>query len=92
MTAKFYDAKNGFFTKMMNMPQSSIQGDKYLFDYKNYFYYRVELNYEKQNYQDFNMNPSQQIYSNLNNNRKSNKIMNIICYKFIYIIVCLIKK
>jgi hypothetical protein len=24
MTAKFYDAKNGYFTKMMNMPQSSL--------------------------------------------------------------------
>jgi hypothetical protein len=67
MTAKFYDARRGFFTKMMNMPQSSIQGDKYVFDYKNYFYYRVDLDYEKQNYQVFNINKYQNIYSNLNN-------------------------
>jgi hypothetical protein len=52
---------------MMNMPQSSIQGDKYVFDYKNYFYYRVDLDYEKQNYQVFNINKYQNIYSNLNN-------------------------
>ena len=65
MTAKFYDAKNGYFTKMMNMPQSSIVGDKFTFDSTKYFYYRVELDYEKQNYQVFNMNPTQTLYSNL---------------------------
>jgi hypothetical protein len=65
MTAKFYDAKNGFFTKMMNMPQSSIVGDKFTFDSTKYFYYRVELDYEKRNYQVFSMNPSQTDYSSL---------------------------
>ena len=65
MTAKFYDAKNGYFTKMMNVPQSSIVGDKFTFDSTQYFYYRVELDYEKQNYQVFNMNPTQTLYSSL---------------------------
>jgi hypothetical protein len=65
MTAKFYDAKNGYFTKMMNMPQSSISGNTFIFDSTKYFYYRVELDYEKQNYQVFNMNPEQTFYSNL---------------------------
>jgi hypothetical protein len=65
MTAKFYDAKNGYFTKMMNVPQSSISGDKFVFDSTQYFYYRVELDYEKHNYQVFNMNPTQTLYSNL---------------------------
>ena len=65
MTAKFYDAKNGYFTKMMNMPQSSIVGDKFTFDSTKYFYYRVELDYEKQNYQVFSMNRDQTEYSNL---------------------------
>jgi hypothetical protein len=65
MTAKFYDAKNGYFTKMMNVPQSSITGDKFVFDSTQYFYYRVELDYEKHNYQVFNMNPTQTLYSNL---------------------------
>jgi hypothetical protein len=66
MTAKFYDASKGFFTKMINMPQSQIIGNKYVFDNTKYFYYRVQMNYEKQTYQVFNMNPSQQLYSNLN--------------------------
>jgi len=65
MTAKFYDAKNGYFTKMMNVPQSSIVGNKFTFDSTQYFYYRVELDYEKQNYQVFNMNPTQTLYSSL---------------------------
>jgi hypothetical protein len=64
MTAKFYDAKNGYFTKMMNVPQSSLSGNKYIFDGSQYFYYRVELDYEKHDYQVFNMNPSQTIYIN----------------------------
>jgi hypothetical protein len=65
MSAKFYDAKNGYFTKMMNMPQSSIVGNKCTFDSTQYYYYRLELDYEKQNYQVFNMNPTQTLYSNL---------------------------
>jgi len=48
----------------MNMPQSSIAGDKFSFDSSEYFYYRVELDYEKHNYQVFNMNSSQHIYDN----------------------------
>jgi len=62
MTAKFYDAKNGYFTKMMNMPQSSISGNKYSFDSTQFFYYRVKLDYEKHDYQVFNMNQNQHIY------------------------------
>jgi hypothetical protein len=65
MTAKFYDASVGSFKRMMNMPQSSISGNKHVFDNTKYFYYRVQMDYDKQTYQVFNMNPSQQIYSNL---------------------------
>ena len=65
MTAKFYDAKTGQFIKMMNMPQSSLSGNKYSFDNTQYFYYRVELDYEKHNYQVFNINPNQHIYDTL---------------------------
>ena len=66
MTAKFYNAKSGFFTKMMNMPQSSISGDKFNFDSSQYFYYRVDMDYERKDYQVFNINPYQTIYSNTN--------------------------
>jgi hypothetical protein len=67
MTAKFFDARQGFFTKMMNMPQSSLPPgqNKYVFDNTKYFYYRVQMDYEKQTYQVFNMN-NPQLYGGLN--------------------------
>ena len=64
MTAKFYDAEKGVFVKMMNMPQSVSSGTTTTFDNTRFFYYRVELDYEKQTYQVFNTNPAQNIYNN----------------------------
>ena len=64
MTAKFYDAEKGIFVKMMNMPQSVSSGTTTTFDNSRFFYYRVELDYEKQTYQVFNTNPAQNIYNN----------------------------
>ncbi len=65
MTAKFYNAKTGQFTKMMtgkgtnpldltNGPQPYLVGNKYAFDNTQYLYYTVKLDYEKQTYQVFN--------------------------------------
>jgi hypothetical protein len=65
MTAKFFNAKTGQFTKMMtgrgtnsieltNGPQSYISGNKYAFDNTQFLYYTVKLDYEKQTYQVFN--------------------------------------
>ena len=68
MTAKFFNAKTGQFTKMMtgrgddpldntNGPQSNINPgteNKYDFDNLLYFYYTVKLDYQKQTYQVFN--------------------------------------
>lgn len=65
MTAKFYNAKTGQFTKMMtgrgndpidltNGPQANISGDKFSFDSTQYFYYTVKLDYPSQTYQIFN--------------------------------------
>jgi hypothetical protein len=46
MTAKFYNAKTGRFTKMLNRPQSTIlNSNKFVFDNIDYFYYRVVLDY-----------------------------------------------
>jgi hypothetical protein len=68
MTAKFYNAKTGQFTKLMtghgsnpvdltNGPQANLpsagQG-KYNFDNTQYFYYTVKLDYSTQTYQIFN--------------------------------------
>ena len=64
MTAKFYDAEKGIFVKMMNMPQAVSSGTTTTFDNSRFFYYRVELDYEKQTYQVFNTNPAQNIYNN----------------------------
>ena len=70
MSAKFFNAKNGQFTKMMtgrgsdlldltNGPQANIPGvgeAKYNFDNTQYFYYTVKLDYLTQTYQIFNTN------------------------------------
>jgi len=70
MTAKFYNAKTGQFTKMMtghgsnpddltNGPQAylpSVGQGKYNFDNTQYFYYTVKLDYPTQTYQIFNTN------------------------------------
>ena len=53
MSAKFFDAKTGQFVRMMNRPQSSILGNKYNFSQSEYFYYRLDLDYEKRTYQVF---------------------------------------
>ena len=81
MTAKFYDAKRGFFTKMMNMPQSSLSGNKYVFDSSQYFYYRVHLDYDSQEYQVFNMNPNQTIY--LNDGERAGTLEPIKWYEYV---------
>lgn len=54
MTAKFFDAKNGQFIKMMTVPQVSLP-DFYLFSPEIYFYKKVELNYTNYTYQIFDM-------------------------------------
>jgi hypothetical protein len=65
MTAKFFNAKTGQFTKMMtgrgtnpleltNGPQANINGNKYGFDNTQFLYYTVKLDYETQTYQVFN--------------------------------------
>jgi hypothetical protein len=65
MSAKFYNAKTGKFTKMMtgrgtnpsdqtNGPQVYLPDNKYAFDSTQYFYYTVKLDYPTQTYQVFN--------------------------------------
>jgi hypothetical protein len=65
MSAKFFNAKTGQFTKMMtgrgttpldltDGPQALIIGNKYAFDSTQYFYYTVKLDYPTQTYQVLN--------------------------------------
>jgi hypothetical protein len=67
MTAKFFNAKTGEFTKMMtgrgsnpldqtNGPQANLTGNKFAFDNTQFFYYTVKLDYELQTYQVLNTN------------------------------------
>jgi len=55
MSAKFFDARDGQFTKMMNTPQSTFTagGTEYSFDGQKYFYYKVVLDYSATTYQIF---------------------------------------
>lgn len=55
MTVKFFDAKNGVFVKMINVPQSSLSNPT-LFDGSIYFYYKVVLNDTNKTYQIFDNN------------------------------------
>jgi hypothetical protein len=56
MTAKFYDAKNGRFIKMMSRPQSSLPPlSRYSFRSEQYFYYKVELDYNTVTYKVYDM-------------------------------------
>lgn len=54
MTAKFYNAETGYFTRMINTPQSSFPGSRFTFDIPTYFYYTMKLDYDKQTYQILN--------------------------------------
>jgi len=56
MSAKFYDAKTGFFVRMMNQPQSTFPNSPYTFDTLTYFYYTMKLDYPTQTYQIFGPN------------------------------------
>jgi hypothetical protein len=60
MTAKFYNGKYGTFTKMMNTPQSDI-GTNYSFNAPSYFYYKVQLDYDKRSYQVFDVTTGERV-------------------------------
>ena len=55
MSAKFFDAKEGVFVRLMNTEQSALPNPT-LFDASKYFYYRVFLDYTDYTYQIFDIN------------------------------------
>ena len=62
MTAKFFDGKTGQFVRMMNRPQSTIQGNKFIFSSSDYFYYRVEMDYLTHSYKVYDIvNPTDRV-------------------------------
>jgi hypothetical protein len=53
MTAKFFDARLGVFKQMTNTKQDLIVPSKFTFNNADYFYYRVDLNYDDKTYEVF---------------------------------------
>ena len=49
MSAKFFNARLGGFMTMMTTPQSNLP-DKFIFDARKYFFYKVKLDYNKFTY------------------------------------------
>jgi hypothetical protein len=61
MTAKFFDARLGVFKQMTNTVQASITPNKFNFNNADYFYYRVDLNYNDKTYEVFSIPTNQRI-------------------------------
>lgn len=59
MTAKFFDAKLGVFVKMMNRPQNTLPSF-FNFPQENYFYYKVDLDYNTYTYRIYDIISGQQ--------------------------------
>ena len=74
MSAKFYNAKTGEFTRMMNRPQSSLS-QKFNFDKEEYFYYKESLDVNNYEYEVFNTYGTQ--------NRVGTLIDNINWYEYV---------
>jgi hypothetical protein len=66
MTAKFYNAETGSFTKLSNQPQSiftntTFGGNVYDFDYTTFFYYRVVLDYIDKVYRIYDIKTNERV-------------------------------
>ena len=53
MSAKFFDAITGVFKQMTNTVQTSLTPDKFNFDHSQYYYYKVDLDYNTKTYEVF---------------------------------------
>ena len=50
MSAKFFNGKTGEFVRLINKPQSTIAGNNSNFNPEDFFYYKVNLNYNNFTY------------------------------------------
>ncbi len=58
MSCKFFNAKKGQFVRMMNTPQSSFNGPNiYDFNKRQYFYYKVIIDYNTYEYKTYREQP-----------------------------------
>jgi len=76
MSAKFFNARRGIFVNMMNRPQSifAASGNYYTFNKANYFYYRVNLDYNSKSYE---------VYDTLTGNRVGTDVSSINWYEYL---------
>ena len=74
MSAKFFNARQGGFIRMMNTPQSTLAGNYYTFNNEDYFYYKIKLDYTSRNYQ---------ILSTSTGNRVGTDINPILWYEYV---------
>ena len=65
MTAKFFDARTGVFIKMMIESQTSLSSQTN-FNPIEYFYYKVELDYNTRTYRVVNKNTGVRVGTNIN--------------------------
>lgn len=65
MTAKFFDARNGVFIKMMTTPQTSLSSQTN-FNPNDYFYYKLELDYDTRTYRVVNKNTNARVGTDIN--------------------------
>jgi hypothetical protein len=63
MTAKFFDARLGVFKQMTNTRQDLITPNKFNFNNSDYFYYRVDLDYDNKTYEVFSTSTNQRVGS-----------------------------
>lgn len=63
MSAKFFNGRTGVYTRMMNRPQiPPFTPSFFTFDSKDYFYYRLKLNYLTETYEMYStINPTQRV-------------------------------
>jgi len=79
MTAKFFNAKTGAFTKMMNTPQGALAaGDTYNFDSIKYFYYKVVFDYVNKCYRVYRFDPVTNV-----TNRVGSTVLPVTWYEYV---------
>lgn len=61
VTAKFFNARLGFFKQMTNTRQDLITPNKFQFNNADYFYYRVDLDYSNKTYEVFSTSTQQRV-------------------------------
>jgi hypothetical protein len=74
MSAKFFNGRTGVYSVMTNTPQPLITPNKFTFQGENYFYYKLNLDYNTNTYE---------VFSTITNNRVGDTTNPITWYEYI---------